>query len=153
VGRIYKVPMAAVSVGTARQDLFSVKCGAGGLILHAIHMGCSNTAAAPLRLGLKRATATITLGSVGTAVTPITCNFNDAAAAATSHVNDTTQSTTTGAFTTIWEDTWDTVLPWDYMPPPEHRESIILNQGLVLEFPAVVTAATVNGWMTFEEVP
>jgi len=153
MGRIYKIPMDAASVGTAVQDIFAIKCGAGGLILHHIHLDSSNTAAAPMRLRLKRATATITLGSGGSSVTPVTANFNDAAAAATAHINDTTQATTSGAFTTLVGFNWDTVLPFDYLPPPENRDSIILNQGLVLDLPATIAAATVSGYLVLEEVP
>jgi hypothetical protein len=154
MGRVYKLPIDAVAIGTAVQDIFAVKCGAGvGVILHAIHLDSINTAAAPCRMRLKRGTATVTLGSGGSSVTPVPAGINDSAAASTAHINDTSQASTSGAFTTIMGFNWDTVLPFDYLPPPEHRESCILNQGFVFDLPAVITAVTISGYLVFEEIP
>lgn len=152
-GRIYYVPIENVAIGTAVQDIFALKCGAGGLILHWVHLESTNTAAAALRMRLKRGTATVTLGSGGSLITPIAASFNAAAAGGTSHINDTTQATTSGAFTTIAAFNWDLVLPFDYLPAPEDRIDCILNQGLVLDLATTIVAATISGFAVFEEVP
>lgn len=154
-GRIYYVPIENVAIGTAVQDIFAIKCGAGGLILHEMYLGSTNTAAAALRMRLRRATATITLGSGGTAVTPIAAPGNPSAmaAAATAHINDTTQATTSGAFTTIKPYQWDTVLPFQDLATPELRLDCILNQGFVLDLAATIVAVTISGWIAFEETP
>lgn len=154
MGRVYTVPIDNVAIGTAVQDIFAVKCGAGvGVVLHAIHLDSTNTSAAACRMRLKRGTATVTLGSGGSSVTPAPASFNDAAAVSTARINDTSQATTSGAFTTILGFNWDTVLPFDYFPAPEHRESCILNQGFVFDLPSTITVVTVSGYLVFEEVP
>lgn len=153
MGRIYKIPIASATIGTAVQDIFSVKGALGGLKLHEIHLGSSNVAAAVLRVRLRRASATITLGSGGSAGTLPPVDPNDAAATATARLNDTTQATTSGAFTTIWETYWDTVLPFDYLPVPEHREMCVLNGGFVFDLPATVTAVVSAGRVVVEEMP
>ncbi len=153
-GRIYYVPIENVAIGTAVQDIFSFKCTAGGLILHWIHLDSTNVAAAALRMRLRRGTATVTLGSAGTAPTPSAASANNSVAAATTaHINDTSQATTSGAFTTIIGFNWDTVMPFDYLPPPENRIDCILNQGLVLDLATTIVAVTISGFAVFEEVP
>src|ERR1700758_2481812 len=99
-GRCYKTVIDNVSIGTAVQDIFSVKASAGvGLVLEAIHFDSTNTSAAALRMRLKRATATVTQGSGGTNQTPAAVHSKDQGThVATYHINDTTQATTTGAF-------------------------------------------------------
>src|ERR1700730_12043224 len=101
-GRIYYVPIDNVAIGTAVQDIFALKCGAGSFNLHWIHLESTNTAAAALRMRLKRGTATVTLGSGGSVPTPAAASVRNTTAADTvAHINDTTQATTSGAFTTM----------------------------------------------------
>lgn len=156
MGRFYSIPMDAKTIGTAVQDIFTVKCGSGGLVLHAIHLDSANTAPAPCRMRLRRATATITVGSGGTGPTPVVHKgkVSSLAADATARINDTTQATTSGAFTDILFFNWDTVLPFDYLPTPEMRFDCILNQGFVLDLPATLAVAVVaSGYLTIEELP
>lgn len=155
MGRKYRVPIDNVTIGTAVQDIFAVKCGAGvAVVLHAIHLDSVNTVAVPCRMRLKRGASTVTLGSGGSVVTPVT-GPNDSAAASTAHINDTAQATTSGGFTTVAGFNWDTVLPFDFLPTPEQREiaTCIVDQGLIFDLPATITAVTVSGYMDFEEVP
>lgn len=153
--RTYIVPIDAVSVGTAVQDIFSLLAGSSnGIELHHIHMDSSNTSAAPMRLRLKRGTATVTIGSGGTNKTPAPLDINDTlAAGSTAHINDTSQATTTGAFTTLAGFNWDTVLPFDYLPAPEDRPRCTVSQALILDLPATITAATVSGYIVWKEIP
>lgn len=153
-GRIYYVPIDNVAIGTAVQDIFAFKCGAGGLILHWIHLESTNIAAAALRMRIKRGTATVTIGSGGTNITAVAASANNSVAAAmTAHINDTTQATTSGAFTTMAPFNWDTVLPFDYLPAPEDRIDCILNQGIILDLPATIVAVTISGFAVLEEIP
>lgn len=154
-GRVYVVPIENVSIGTAVQDIFSLKSGASnGIRIHWIHLECPNTSSAPVRMRLKRGTATITQGSGGTAVTPAPVDIADTlAAGTTAHINDTSQATTSGAFTTLAGFQWDTVLPWDFLPPPEDRPTCVVSQALILDLPAVITAATISGFIMFSEAP
>jgi hypothetical protein len=78
----------------------------------------------------------------------------DAAASnITAHINDTTQATTTGAFTTLAGFQWDLALPFDYLPAPEDRETISYSQILILDLPATITAVTVSGFIKFRLWP
>lgn len=154
-GRVYIAFFDNVSIGTAVQDIFSLKAGASnGILIHQIHLESTNTAAAALRMRLKRGTATVTQGSGGSNPTPAPVNDGDTKAAGTvSHCNDTTQATTSGAFTTLAAFQWDTVLPWDHLPAPEDREGCLVSEALILDLPATVTAVTVSGYIKWEENP
>jgi hypothetical protein len=154
--RVYTVPIENVSIGTAVQDVFSLVAGAaGGIIIHHIHLEAAVSAESALRMRLKRGTATVTQGSGGTVVTPPPVSQNDAAAAnVTAHINDTTQATTTGAFTTLAGFNWDTALPFDHLPAPEDREDCAASSCLILDLPAVLSAAvTVSGYFKYQLVP
>lgn len=151
---VYTVPIENVSIGTAVQDIFSLLAGsAGGIEIHHIHLESANTAAASLRMRLKRGTATVSQGSGGTNVTPAPVAHGDASSTiTTSHINDTSQATTTGAFTTLAGFLWDTVLPFDHLPAPEDRESCNAAEILILDLPATITAVTVSGYIKFAEL-
>lgn len=100
--RLYTCSFENVTIA-AVQDLISCRGSTGKLCkLISAWFGPSNTTlqtAQHLRLNIKLATATITLGSVGTAVTPAPVDLGDVAASFTSRANDTTPATTSGAFT------------------------------------------------------
>jgi hypothetical protein len=152
-GRLLTIPIPSVAIGTAVQDIFSSKAGAAiGLILHAIHLDSTNAAAGPLYIRLKNASATITLGSGGTVITPPPTDKSNAfSVTGVYHINDTTQATTSGAFVNLEYFIWDTVLPFDYLPPPEHRLEVAGAQGFFLDLPAVIVAATIAGYVIIEE--
>ena len=153
--RIYTVPIENVAIGTAVQDIFSLLCGASnGIELHHIHLEANVSAEAALRMRLKRGAATVTQGSGGTVVTAPPLDVNDAAlSGVTCHINDTTQATTTGAFTTLAGFFWDVALPFDHMPAPEDRETCTVSQALILDLPATITATTISGYLKFRQLP
>lgn len=156
--RIYVAGFDNIAVGTAVQDIFSLLAGsAKGIQLHHIHLEAAGvTTAAQIRMRLKRGTATVTQGSGGTNVTPAIVDAGDTlAATATAHVNDTTQATTTGAFTTLAQFQWNVLLPFDYMPGPEDedRECALVSQALILDLPASITQTTISGFIKWRELP
>lgn len=156
--RVYQAGFDNVACGTAVQDLFSLLAGtAKGIILHHIHMeAASITTAAQLRLRLKRGTATVTQGSGGSTPSIIATDAGDSlAATAVLHCNDTTQATTSGAFSTMALFQWNVLLPFDYMPGPESedREKALVSQALILDLPAVIVATTISGFIKWEETP
>jgi hypothetical protein len=153
--RVYTVPIENVSIGTAVQDIFSLLASSAvGIVLHHIHLEAGGvSSAAEIRMRLKRGTATVTQGSGGTAPTPAPLDVSDAAAVATTHINDTTQATTSGAFTTLAGFNWNVLLPFDHLPAPEDRETCKVSQALILDLPAVITATTISGFIKFAEVP
>ena len=152
---IFKVSIDNVAIGTDVQDIFSLKAGTGtGIILHWIHLDSTNTATAALRLRLKRATATVTQGSGGTNQTPVAASsYDQGVNTATTHINDTTQATTSGAFYNLALFNWDTVLPFDYLPAPEDRDDCKPSEAIILDLPATITATTVSGFVVYEETP
>lgn len=152
---VFTYPIENVSIGTAVQDIFSIKSGTGSPVeIHHIHLESTNSAAAALRMRLRRCSA-ITLGSGGTAASlSASYGTDDAgpAPAATLHINDTSQATG-GTFTTLEGFNWDTVLPFDYLPAPEDREKCKAGgEGFVLDLPATITATTVSGFFKWSEV-
>jgi hypothetical protein len=155
--RVYSVPIDNVSIGTAVQDIFSLLASASnGIEIHHIHLAAAGvTSPAEVRLRLKRGTATVTQGSGGSAPTPAITDVGDTKAAqSTAHINDTTQATTSGAFTTLLADQWNVLLPFDYLPAPEDREVCTVSQALILDLPAVLAAAyTISGFIKFRELP
>lgn len=157
--RIYAGGFDNVAIGTAVQDIFSLKAGAAkGIKIHHIHLeAASITTAAQMRMRLKRGTATVTQGSGGSAPTPGAVDPGDTlAASAVLHCNDTTQATTSGNFTGyVLYFQWNVLLPFDYMPGPEDedRDRADVAQALILDLPAVITATTVSGFIKFEEYP
>lgn len=156
--RIYVAPFDNVAIGTAVQDIFSLLAGTTkGIQLHHIHLEASGvTTAAQIRLRLKRGTATVTQGSGGTVPTPAIVDAGDTLASTTvAHVNDTSQATTTGAFTSLAFFQWNVLLPFDYMPGPEDedREVALVSQALILDLPAVITATTMSGFIKWREMP
>lgn len=155
--RVYTVPIIGGTVGTAVQDIFSLLAGsANGIELHHIHLEAGGvTSPAEISMRLKRGTATITQGSGGSAVTPAPTDVNDTkAAGTTAHINDTTQATTSGAFTALLGFNWNVLMPFDYLPAPEDRETCTVSQALILDLPATIGAATtVSGFIKFREMP
>lgn len=156
--RIYQAGFDNVSLGTAVQDIFSIKASATkGIQLRHIHLeAAAITTAAQLRMRLKRLTATVTQGSGGSVPTiAITDPGDTLAAAAVLHCNDTSQATTSGTTTVLGYFQWDVLLPWDYMPGPEDedRECADVAQALVLDFPTTIVATTVSGFIKWAERP
>jgi hypothetical protein len=94
--RIYSAAFDNVTIA-AVQDVFYLKAGAAnGIEIHHIQLGAGAvTAAAEIRLRLKRLPATVTAGSGGSAPTISTIDSGDTkTATATARANDTTQATT-----------------------------------------------------------
>lgn len=154
-GRIYVASFQNVSVA-AVQDLFSLKSSAGkGLEIHHIKLTAGGvTAAAELRVRLKRLTGTLTAGSAGTSGTANVIDAtNSTAATATVRQNDTTQASATTSVT-LWEEQWNVLMPMEHMPAPEDREVIDVNSQFVLDIAATPGASTlVSGYIKWEEYP
>ena len=149
--RVYVVPFENVTIGTAVADIFSLLAGSAAFIeVHHIHLEANVSAQAALRMRLKRGTATVAQGSGGTAPTPAPVDDSDAAASGvTVHLDDTTQATTSGAFTTLAGFYWDVSLPFDHLPAPEDREKCKGGEVLVLDLPATIVSTVISGYVKF----
>jgi hypothetical protein len=151
--RVYVLPIVSTTIGTAVADIFTLSATSSkGIVLHQIHLTANVSAEAALRIRLKRSSAAITNGTGGAAGAPIPADPADAAVSITSRVGDiTTQAT--GTFLTVWEDYWDTALPFDFMPAPEDRPTSLVSGGFVLDLPAVIVSTIIAGYVAFAEKP
>lgn len=160
-GRVYNVEFHNVSI-SAQQDYFYLKPAADKVcFLHAVYL--SNTGGAAdagdaqeelYRLEIIYLPATVTVGSGGNSFTPSTFLVNDAAAGATTRINDTTVATTSGTAVNKHSDGMNVRIPYVYLPPPEHR--IVVANAAALVVRLVTTpadAVTMNGTMVFSELP
>jgi hypothetical protein len=154
--RVYEGYMDNAAIGTAVQDVFSLKSPAGkGAELHHMQLSAAGVnTAAEIRMRLKRGTTITVNGSVGSAPTPNPADPGDTqAAACTFHYGDTTQYAAT--FVNLVPFQWNVLLPFDYMPGPEvdDRERIDVSSVLVLDLPAVIVAVTASGFVKWREYP
>lgn len=155
--RVYSTFFDNVSIA-AIQDIFSIKAGAAnGVELHQIDLSAGGvTAAAEFRILLKRAPATVTVGTGGTAPTIAATDSGDTkAATAAVRANDvTTQTTSGGTILTLAAWQWNVLIPFQYLPAPEDRETIQAAEALVLGAPAAPGAAVlVSGVIKWRELP
>ena len=152
--RVYTLSIENVTIGTAVSDIVNLMpLSANGIVLHHIHLEANVSAEAALRMRLKRGSATVTVGSGGSAATVSPVDPLDAGVTGTYRVGDTSQATTTGAFTTLAGFYWDVALPFDHLPAPEDRERCAISSALILDLPAVITSTVISGYVKFAVVP
>ncbi len=105
-----------------------------------------------LRLTLRHMTATVTIGSGGSAVTPVANRpgTNDIAAAGfTARCNDTTVATTSGTSTVMEEMGWnERATPWERWIPEELRPVAVQGEVLIVRLEST-PADDFSGVMTF----
>lgn len=132
MGRMYTVQSRGVSVSNV-QDIIAAYAGASRVIkVHAVQLGASGqTTVSNLGVTLKHLAATVTPGSGGTAPTPSKTNPNDAAAAFTSHINDTSQATSSGTVF-IFADEFNPINGYYWQAPrPGQEPEATINEALV----------------------
>jgi hypothetical protein len=152
--RVYTTFIDNVSIGTAVQDIFSLKAGTGGGIeIHHIMLTAGGvSAAAEIRVRLKRLTGTVASGSGGSTPAVTFVDSGDTkTSTATVHANDGTQATGTSATLAVWQ--WNVLMPLEHMPAPEDRESCGASEAIVLDLPATITATTISGFIKWSERP
>jgi hypothetical protein len=153
--RIYSAAFDNVTIA-AVQDVFYLKAGAAnGIEIHHIQLGAGAvTAAAEIRLRLKRLPATVTAGSGGSAPTISTTDSGDTkAATATARANDTTQATTSGTAVIILPWQWNVLGMFEYLPAPEDREVCQAAEAFVFDVAATPASTVVSGWIKWREIP
>jgi hypothetical protein len=153
MARRYTIGFAQVAC-TVAQDLVAIKCAAT-CVVRIIEVRLSQSASTTStmqRVRHSKATATLTLGSGGSTPTAIKAESGDAAAASTFHVNDTTQATTSGTKSTWFEDVFNFVSGYLWVPVPEESIFLAPGEGYVFEFPAAPASGTYDGSVTFEEI-
>jgi hypothetical protein len=155
-GRLYQLGFSNVTV-SAVQDLFLLLAGASKIVaIQSVSLGqVTNTAVQNLRVRGRYLPTTVTNGSGGSAGTIGRTNPSDAAATATARTNDTTQASTSGTAVDIFDDVWNTVNGFLWLPPIIGRPPIIgLSGAFVLSLDTAPSAGMVsNGTIVFEELP
>lgn len=153
--RVYSTYFDNVTIA-AVQDVFSLRAaGASGCELHHIQLSAGGvTAAAEIRLRLRRLPATVTAGSVGTApVMSVVDSGDTKAATAVVRANDTTQATTSGTAIILAAWQWNVLGMFEHLPAPEDRENIQTGEALVLDIPATPASTVVSGMIKWLEEP
>lgn len=128
LGRLYAVTFTNVTVSAA-QDLFYIKPAADKpvyveMVKLAVVGGTADAGDAQEELydlRIVRLPATVTVGSGGSAFTPLPLMSADAAAGFTARINDTTIATSSSALQVLDADGMNSRVPFQYLPAPEHR--------------------------------
>lgn len=138
--RVYTASFKNVTISAA-QDLISLKGSTGKVCqLRRVWLAMNDTTlqtAQGLRLNTKYASATITLGSGGSAPTPRPLDPGDSAASFTARANDTTPGTTSGSFTDLVPSGGHNYggCDWSFKDGPYFG----LNEGVVFELNSTVS--------------
>ena len=155
MGRRYTVSFSGVTISAA-QDLVALKGSSGKVCkVRRVWLAMNDTTlqtAQGLKLNIKYGSATVTLGSGGTAPTPRPLDPGDAAASFTAHVNDTTPATTSGAFVNIVPDGGHNYGRYEYGWGND-GPVFGLNTGIIFELLSTVTGTCIfSGGAEVEEI-
>ncbi len=149
MGRRYSVGFTDVAV-TAIQDLFQIEAKTVPVILHSIVLSqnsdVGDAAAENLTVRIRRVTDALT-----NVTAEVKLDNRDADALADLNVNDTTPFTT-GAVT-IHPECWNIAIPFIWMPPPELRIIVPVDEVVTVNLVSAPNdALTMSGVMYFEEI-
>lgn len=153
MGQVYVVSFAGVAV-TAQQDLLSLlPATQKPITVHAVYLSQSTEVGDAMEEGLviELRRGNTTVGSGGSAQTPIALDPNMAASATGGRKNDTTPASS-GTAALLHREAWNIRAPFVYMPAPEDRPKCKNAEYLclgLLTTPA--DAITMSGEIVFEE--
>jgi hypothetical protein len=109
---------------------------------------------ANLRVRLRYLPSTVTSGSGGGAGTLKPFVPGDAAATITGRTNDTTQASTSGTAVDLWDDAWNTINGFLWVPPVPSRPPVIgLSGAFIVSLDTAPSSIVANGSVTVEELP
>lgn len=156
-GRLYTTGFQGVSV-TAVQDLINVIAGSSKIFgVHSVNIGqITQTTVGNLRLRLRYLPVTVSNGTGGGAGVVKPYVPGDVAATVTSRINDaSTQATSSGTAVDLWDDVFNPINGFLWVPPVPGRPYIIGLSGafIVSLDTAPASAMTVSGSVTLEELP
>lgn len=157
LGRMYVVTFENVAV-TAAQDLFDiVPADDKPLRVHACYISQStevgDSQEEMLRIKIIRGLATV--GSGGSAFTPVPLNENDSAAGFTARINDTTVAVVgAGATEVLWAESFNERVGWQFLPTPEMRPMVTQakTRMVVTMLTTPADSVTMNGTLIVEEI-
>jgi hypothetical protein len=154
MGRIYTVPIAPAAQ-TAAQDFWAIVSGtntptrlAGIHLFQTTELG--DAAEEILRVRIRSGQTTV--GSGGTAPTPVVNDSRDSAASFTARINDTTQASA-GTIVVHAELGWNVRVDRDWWLPPGFSFTFLGARRWTVEFPAApADSITVGGTLWVEEL-
>jgi len=162
--RMYRVPYnGTLTNAGGDSDLLSIQpgddkpCRLVGWVLGQTSE-VADAAEEALRLTVRHMTATVTIGSGGSAVTPVANRAGTgdvAAAGCTTRCNDTTVATTTGTSTVVEELAWNIrSSPWERWIPEDLRPIAVQGEVLIVRMEST-PADDISANLTFfiEELP
>jgi hypothetical protein len=154
-GRIYTMSVNGVTV-SAVQDLLALYAGASKIFgVSSVNIGqVTGTTVANARIRLRYLPTAVTPGSGGSAGTVKPWVSGDAAATITGRINDTTQATTGGTAVDLWDDVWNTVNGFLWVPPMQSRQPVIgISGAFIVSLDTALSSFVVNASVTVEELP
>jgi hypothetical protein len=154
-GRIYSMGFSGVTL-SAVQDALAVYAGSSKIFaVLSVNLGqITGTTVANLRVRLRYLPVTVTSGSAGSAGTLKPYVAGDAAATVTGRINDTTQATTSGTAIDLWDDAWNTVNGFLWVPPVPSRPPVIgLSGAFIVSIDTAPATIVANGSILVEELP
>jgi hypothetical protein len=136
--------------------MIMVKAGASNPIaLLSVNIGqITGTAVANQRIRIQMLPATVTNGTGGSAATISKWIASDAASAASGRINDfTTQATSGGTIIDIWDDQWNIVNGFIWVPPIPSRPPVAaVLAAFRVSLDTAPSAIITNMTMTIEEL-
>jgi hypothetical protein len=164
MSRIYRVPYTGtLTAAGGDSDLLSIQPAddkpcrlAGWIIGQTTEVG--DTAEESIRVTIRHMTATVTIGSGGSAVTPVANRpgtTDVAAAGFTARCNDTTVSTTSGTSTIMQEQAWNIrSSPWEFYVEDAWRPMAVQGEVIIVRMESTLADdATVAMTFIVEECP
>jgi hypothetical protein len=161
MSRIYRVPYTGtLTAAGTDSDLLSLQPAddkpvriIGWMIGQTSELG--DAAEESLRITIRHMTATVTIGSGGSAVTPVANRPGTTeivAAGFTARCNDTTVSTTSGTSVIMEELAWNVRnVPWERWIPEEMRPACIQGEVLIVRCESTVADDITIGMTFFVE--
>lgn len=154
-GRIYTMSFQGVTL-SAVQDMLAVYAGSTKIFaVLSVNIGqVTGTSVANQRVRLRYLPATVTSGSGGSAGTLKPFVAGDAAATITGRINDTTQATTGGTAVDLWDDQWNIINGFIWVPPIPSRPPIIgLSGAFIVSLDTAPSSIVASGSVVVEELP
>jgi hypothetical protein len=154
-GRVYRVYMNQLAIGTSQQDLWALTASSTiPFWLEELRLDPIATSVSEYLLSLSLFTSTFTAGSGGGSVTPAKTLINDAAAGATAKTGNTTKTAVgTGTKQQVDAGQWNLVNGWVWQPlDSDHRIAVPVSGCIALQLDTTPSAATVNGCAIIREM-
>ena len=153
--RIYTMSFSNVTL-SAVQDMLAVYAGSSKIFaVLSVNIGqVTGTSVANQRIRLRYLPVTVTAGSGGSAGTLKPFVSGDAAPTITGRINDTVQATTNGTAVDLWDDQWNIINGFLWVPPIPSRPPVIgISGAFIVSLDTAPATIVSNASVTVEELP